>query len=101
MASVVMGADEEQQKSKTDWFRIATVVSTLCFPLITGTGGYLLGVVIDHDRKITTMSATKADQTSVSSEIKGLTESVHKLELHIAESNRQILDEIRAMLRDK
>lgn len=91
-----------------DLFKLAGNIATFCFPFVTMAGGFLLTMVLDHDRDITSLKSTsytvaKAgdDRDKVSNELKALSESLHRLELHVAEQNQTMLNEIRELLRNK
>ena len=92
-------ANQLRVENPTNWkqfWTVASMISTLCFPVITATGGYFAGHVLNHETAIAVIEAsylTKEESATKDGEIKAsidsLRQSINDLKLEVTKALRQ------------
>ena len=96
MAERAMQIREENSTNWKQFWAVASMISTLCFPVITATGGYFVGHVLNHETAIAVIEAsylTKEESATKDGEIKAsidsLRQSINDLKLEVTKALRQ------------
>lgn len=97
-SSIISGRDGHRPVGDTDWFKTANFLTVVLMPFVLAFGGYLLGVIVQHDRDLTaiksnryTVSDAKSDRDKMDDRISAVNESVHRLEIKLVEGQNEIL----------
>lgn len=103
--------DKREEKKASEWYKLANLVATYCFPflmLATGAAGAML---LAHDRQLTAMGANqytianakedgekaRAEREKISDRINKQDERIHALQLELRDGQYKILEEIQKL----
>jgi len=101
-SSIITGREGNRPIAEADWFKTANFLTVVLMPFVLGFGGYVLAVIVEHDRGLTTirsnrytMADAKVDRDRTDDKISAISESVHRLEVKLVEGQNEILQHLK------